>query len=206
VYTAVIEPYLRGRRHIAALRMLAIENRGAADSAVEVMLGDGRRDVIVQCADDSTAADLSGGIRFQGRLMIARFGADGELSELLSVRPSYVKIGDVFEQEYTPYARGKVESFDKGAPTACTITVDGTLTVPRDVLRPLWTDITSSPDANGNYRIQSVTAQDGKTVLGLGNVSFVSGFDPERQQFTYAFAEGATLEVPFSYYWKGREK
>jgi len=204
VYTAVIEPYLRDRRSIATLRMLAIENGGAADSAVEVMLNDGRKDVIVQCADDSPTADVAGGIRFRGRLMIVRFGVDGELSELLAVRPSYVRIGDAFEQEYVPYARGEVASFDEGAPAACTITVDDTLTIPSNALRPLWTDIAPSSDANGNYQIQAVTARDGKTVLNLGNVSFISGFDPEKQQVTYAFAEGATLEVPFSYYWKGR--
>ena len=201
VYTAVIEPYLRTRRSIAALRTLAIKDPGAADCAVEVVLTDGRRDVIVQCADDPTTADVEGGIRFRGRLMIARFGVDGTLSELLAVRPSYVRIGDAFEQEYTPCARGKVVSFDKGAPAACTITVDDTLTIPPEALRPLWTDITPSPDASGNYRIETVTAQDGKTVLNVGNVSFISGFDPKRQQFTYAFAEGATLEVSFSYYW-----
>ncbi|MBT5611142.1 MAG: hypothetical protein HOJ57_34705 [Lentisphaerae bacterium] len=202
VYTSVIEPHLCDRRSVAALRTLETANAGGVASAVEVKLRDGRRDVIVQCTDDSTTTTVEGGIRFAGRLMVARFTADGKLSELLAVRPSHVRIGDAFEEDYTPCVRGNVVALDRGASSTCTITVDGELAVPPEALRPLWTDIRPSPDANGNYRIETVTARDEKTVLEVGNVSFISGFDPETQQYTYAFAEGATLEIPLTYHWK----
>ena len=198
-YTAVIEPYLQGKRPITALRTLQIENGGPADAAVEVTLADGRRDVIVQCVSDHAMVQVEGGIRFQGRLLVVRFGPAGAPSGVLAVRPSYVGLGRAFERRYTPCAKGKVTHFDRGAPDACTIALDTELIVPADALRPLWTDITPSPDANGNYRIEGTTVQDGKTVLNVGDVSLVSGFDTDRQEFTYAFEEGATVEIPFSY-------
>lgn len=202
VYTAVIEPYLRDRRHLTALRLLTVANGRASDAAVEIALRDGRRDLIVQCADDTNTVDVEGGIRFRGRLLVARYAAGGALSEVLAVRPSYVRVGAAFERECTPRARGTVLSFDRGAGTPCTITVDATLAVPDDALRPLWTDISPAPDANGNYRIESIALREGRTVIGLGDISLISGYDQQAQQYTYPFAEGAILEVPFSYHWQ----
>ncbi|MCK5805973.1 MAG: hypothetical protein KAI66_24290, partial [Lentisphaeria bacterium] len=183
VYTAVIEPYLRGRRNIATIRLLALENAGGSDSAVEVTLSDGRRDVIVQCADERTTVALEGDIRFRGRLLLARFGVDGALAELLAVRPYHVSVGDAFAQDYVPFAAASVAAFDRGASSQCTITLADTIDIPSEALRPLWTDITPSPDANGNYRIESVTTRRGTSVLNLGNVSFLSGFDQETKQY-----------------------
>jgi len=192
VYTAVIEPYLRNKRRIATLRKLPLSSAGAANAAVEVVLQDGRRDVIVQCVDDSATAEAGGTIRFRGRLLIARFDTKGNLDEMLAVRPQYVKIGDVFEQTYAPCARGTVAAYDKGASGTCTITLEETVAVPGDALRPLWTDIAPSPAANGNYRIESIIARDGRTILNLGDVSLISDFDVEQQEYTHAFEEGAT--------------
>jgi hypothetical protein len=206
VYTAAIEPYLRERRSVAAIRALVVQNGGGSDSAVEVRFRDGRRDVIVQCADDSRTVAVEGGIWFRGALMLARFAVDGAVAELLAVRPSSVRIGEAVEREYVPCARGTVVAFDRGTPASCTVTAGAAIVIPPDAMRPLWTDITPTADANGNYPIESITERDGRTVLNLGDTSLISGFDRATQQYTYAFAEGATLTIPFSYYWRRGER
>jgi hypothetical protein len=202
VYSSVIEPYLADKRAIASIRSLAVENGGPLDAAVELVLRDGRRDVIVQQGGEPRSVTVEGGIEFQGALLIARFGADGGVSEVLAVRPSHVRIGDAFVREVVPAARGTVVAFDRGASSSCTVTVDGELSVPEGAIRPLWTDITPSPDANGNYRVHSLHTVDGRTVLNVGDTSFIAGYDSEAKDYVYAFQTGASLSIPFSYYWR----
>ena len=200
-YTAVIEPY-QERRALADVRRLAPWDGTGPDVAIEVRLADGRRDVILQPADEATLLEVEGGLRFRGTLLLARFSPDGTLAEVLAVRPSTVTIGTAYQRDFVPFVEARVKAFDRGAPRSCTITLDRPISIPDAALRPLWTAITTAPDANGNYPVQGLAERDGGTVLDLGDTSFISGFDEDRQAYTYAFEEGARLEIPLTYHEK----
>jgi hypothetical protein len=195
-FTAVLEPFLEGKRAARTVRALDCP---AAASAVEVTLADGRRDVIIKSADADSEIKVEGDIHFRGDLLVARFDAAGKLSQMFTVKPSHVRIGHMLTRDYAPSAESTVASFDEGAPDNCTVTAASALTIPANALRPLWLHVEPADAPDRNYEIQSINAG---TTVNLGARSLINGLDGETGEYIYDFAPGDHVEIPLSYYWK----
>ncbi|OGV74919.1 MAG: hypothetical protein A3K19_09120 [Lentisphaerae bacterium RIFOXYB12_FULL_65_16] len=212
-FCAVIEAYLDGARPIREVRKLGKLAGGDFAAALMVTLSNGDRDIVVKLGSADETATFEEGLSVQGRFAVLRLDRDNNVKAYFASQTRQIKYGDRFQVSLCPSATSRVRDFDPGASEHGTIVLEDVITIPPDVRRPLWTDIHPTQVlADGNYRVCAVRTEDGRTVLDVGPVSFIVApkytnvFEntPLANAFEHAFAKGAVVQIPFSYYGKMR--
>jgi hypothetical protein len=212
-FAAVIECYLDGERPVTAVQRLPKLTGGEFATALQVTLRNGDRDLIVKLGSADEEATFAGGLSMRGRFAVLRLDPQNRVKAYFASLTREIRYGDRFQVTLVPAVTAKIADFSRGVSERSTITLDDAIAVPPNALRPLWTDIhPTQVQADGNYRIGEVrTAADGKTVLDVGPVSFIMApkytnvFDstPLADAFEPAFANGAIVSIPLSYYGTG---
>lgn len=212
-FAGVIETYLEGRRPVTSVRRLRKLAGGPFASALEVRLADGRTDLIVKGADESSQASFEGGLSLKGFLCLLRLDADGEVIEYHVSMVHEVSLGTRFRMSFVPSAASEVLDFEKGVTDSPTVSLSESIRVPEEALRPLWADISPAHETtDGSYRVLDVQDRDGRTMLHLDSDSFIASAKDKSvfgkttcdEAFEYAFARGARVVIPFSYHGRPR--
>ena len=212
-FVGVIETYLAGKRPVASIRRLKKLAGGPFSSAVEVALADGRRDLLVKGRDESAEAAFEGGLRMTGFFCLLRLDADGDVLAYHASMVREISIDGRFQVGFVPSARSRVAAFDRGVSGTSIVVLTDPIDVPAAAVTPLWADITPTVGhADGSYRVLDTLTRDGRATLRLDTDSFIAGPKGESvfgkttyaEAFEYAFSEGATVVVPFSYHGRPR--
>ena len=199
-FVSVLEPYAT-EPFISSVRSLGtLSSESDFGAAVEVMLADGRRDVILVRENEGTLQ--AGGLEMDGRVGFCRFEADRPVAQVL-IEGTALRAGEVELKLPAAAVRGRLTGWDDGNVENTLLKLDTPL--PESTLAGEYIIFDNAERSDASYRIESVV--DARTV-GIGSNSLVERFVDEKDYgkgFIYTIAEGDAFIIPLSASWERQE-
>jgi len=201
-FLSVIEPYNAEPfiREVRALRNEIGSGEGAARAAVEVLLADGRRDVILFAED---VADFeAGGVRMQGRVGLVRFGADGKAQTARLFEGTRLEGGGADVSLPQAAYSGRLERFDMSDVENTRLHLDSDL--PAEGVEGKYVIFANSERSDASYPI---VKREGVRTLNIGVTSLVERFvDAEDYDkgLIYNMAPGDAFRITQNGGWDAR--
>ncbi|MBQ9986259.1 MAG: S-layer homology domain-containing protein [Oscillospiraceae bacterium] len=204
LYTSLLQPY-KGEEYIAnATSLSPVIKEGREEEndivkAVRVELKSGRVDYIIYATNNAvtyTITDDDVSFDFRGFVGVYSVNADKENIY------TYINDGDIIgENASTARYTGKVMDFTKELTDENFITVRFDDEADIDNLVGRYIYINNNGKQNGAYRIVSAESAGSNVVIGLGDVSVISGFVDKAdlsRGYTYNIAKSQTFAIPLS--------
>ncbi len=199
-FVSVLEPYAT-EPFITSVRSLGtLSSESDFGAAVEVVLADGRRDVILVRENEGKLE--AGGVEMDGRVGFCRFERDRPVAQVL-IEGTALRAGEVELRLPASAVRGKLAGWDDGNVENTLLKLDTAL--PESTLMGEYIIFDNAERSDASYLIESVI--DARTV-GIGSNSLVERFVDENDYgkgFVYTIAEGDSFIIPLSASWERQE-
>ena len=198
-FLSVIEPY-NGAPLIREVKPLVDtigDGEGKARAGVEVILADGRRDVILVA--EEPAAMRAGGVEMQGRVGFVRFDAEGKAEVARLFEGTRLAAGDAKIALPESAWTGKLDRFDMADVTNVRLHLDAD--VPTEGVEGKLVIFANSERSDASYLVRK---RENARTLNIGPTSLVERFvDPKDYDkgLVYNIAPGDAFRITRSGVW-----
>lgn len=192
-FVSLIEPYV-ARRVVRSAKLLYAES-GA--TGIEIDLPDNRTDYVYSSTSPETRASLTPKFTVAARFALVRTKGD-EVESLTLVGGTLLRFGPFMLSHTTPEWTGVIDDFDREEDTSnCLYTT--TELPPGNVLAGQEIRLENDGARNAVYTIREVHRDGGRTVIDLGDVTFVRRFRDSHDYaagVVYNFKAGCRFAIP----------
>lgn len=205
LFTAVVECFEDGKNPVKSVKELRRISGSKYAGALEIMLTDGSKDIIMCTGSKDDTAVFEGGYEITGHFALIRIGSGGKFSLHASGVSEVTFSGRT--EKFRLSGTSKVSDFDTHLSDEVTVKLTQPLVIPQNVLQPLYAHFSpvSSALVNGWYALAPHSAGSVQE-LNLGDAILASGIEKQEKGKTtlsYAFKKDAGVELIYSYYTTG---
>ncbi len=210
VFVSVIEPF-EGRSRLASIRQLPMEPAaddvpGMEAAALEIRHRDGTTDYVFS-AHDPSVVRRAGAFKFAAEWAFVRVCA-GRVQYALVVAGARLAGPGIRIELPAARLTGRIVDFDREMDDHNCIYTDAALPL-GDALAGSWLRIANDGKQDACYEIREVRREKGRTVIDLGDITFIRGVKNPKNYaagYRYNFETGQRFEIPTCAWVSGREK